>query len=523
MTDSYLELSSRTTNERYTSLIFAGRGHHGVVYKGITESGEIHAVKEMVLEDNFSIDRFLREASIARDLNHPNIVNLQDAWQETDSRGVPKHYIAFEWVEGESLQKRLDRGHLHTNKELEDLCNQALFGLDAAHERGIIHRDISPKNIMVTNQGIVKIIDFGIAKLDGEDTDTKSMGIGTIPYWSPEQHDPSNRDRLTTATDRYSLGATLFALVTNKGLNNHDPQWRPDLESFSRLTPELKLTLKMLLAENPQDRYELNISPSIHSTQTPPRTNIITLDQQTLAIQNAWHKDYTPKDVLRLYSENHPFRRKSIRGEAILFPALLTGSILGAGVTYELFEKIVNSGPENFGIALGITITGLITIFIGSLSAIIPYGIIKDFKALNTTDRKKIEPSLDQEVIGYCDYKDISGVTINPKNLLETQGRKVYALTGLEPPEDIKQSVVYMTPPFLVLDHKLDIFLDEKTGRNHLQENYFVVQVGDEITKIEGTYRDLHVGKVYAIMYEGPSEPRVVSKEKIIEFRKPKE
>ncbi len=258
-----IKLSELTADQRYgKTLKYVGKGHHGRIFRGVTPSGEVHAVKEMVLETNKTINRFFREAAIARDLKHPNVVGLRDAWEERDDRDTPLHYIAFEWVEGESLQKRLDRKKFHSIDELEDICTQSLSALDAARELGIIHRDINPKNLMVTKdeegKDLVKIIDFGIAKIDGEDTDTKSAGIGTIPYWSPEQHDPASRDRLTPATDKYSLGATLFALARNEGLDNHDPRWRPDIDSISRLTPEFKATLKMLLSEKPEDRYEVS-------------------------------------------------------------------------------------------------------------------------------------------------------------------------------------------------------------------------------------------------------------------------
>jgi len=141
----------------------AGRGGMGVVYKA--EDTRLHrfvALKilpEQVGEDSVDLVRFRREAEAASALNHPNIVTIYEIGQDGST-----HYIAMELVEGKTLRELLVAGLLPIRKAIE-IAAQVAEGLAKAHEAGIAHRDLKPENLMVSQDGFVKILDFGLAKL----------------------------------------------------------------------------------------------------------------------------------------------------------------------------------------------------------------------------------------------------------------------------------------------------------------------------------------------------------------------
>jgi eukaryotic-like serine/threonine-protein kinase len=198
----------------------------GVVYEAEdTKLGRRVALKFLPTEadkDATSLERFFREARAASALNHPGICTIH-AIEEHDGRT----FIAMELLEGQSLDKLLARSLLPIPRILEIGIHLA-DALDAAHKKGILHRDIKPANIFVTERGVVKILDFGLAKLlrDGETTlggetigDTARLltspgtAVGTILYMSPEQ---ARGEALDARSDLFSFGAVLYQMVTGK-------------------------------------------------------------------------------------------------------------------------------------------------------------------------------------------------------------------------------------------------------------------------------------------------------------------
>ncbi len=237
------------TLEDYTNLKFIRRGGQGEIYKADSANGPV-CLKKMILEDNSSIDRFKREAALA--IDHPNVIKVLDSWKQEDATGRKDHYIVMEWVDGETAAQALEGKRRFTSDELETILDEGIAGLDAAHEQGIIHRDMKPSNLMLNDK--VKILDFGIMKYDGMETSTNSVALGPVWYWSPEQHDPSTRDKLTPATDRYSLGLVVYDLARGEMRNRFDHV--PDVDGISRLSPSLKAKLNLLLDPVPERRYE---------------------------------------------------------------------------------------------------------------------------------------------------------------------------------------------------------------------------------------------------------------------------
>ena len=198
----------------------------GVVYEAEdTKLGRRVALKFLPAEtehDKSAMERFLREARSASSLNHPGICTIH-AIEENNGRT----FIAMELLEGQALDKLLAAGPLAIRRTLE-IGIQLADALDAAHKKGIVHRDIKPGNIFVTERSVVKILDFGLAKLlrdksdelDGEtigvDTallTSPGMAVGTIAYMSPEQ---ARGEEIDGRSDLFSLGAVLYQMVTGK-------------------------------------------------------------------------------------------------------------------------------------------------------------------------------------------------------------------------------------------------------------------------------------------------------------------
>ncbi len=195
-----------------------GRGGMGSVYLGIRSDrqfGQRAAIKVVKrgMETDFIIRRFKNERQILASFNHPNIARLLDGGTTED--GLP--YFVMEHIEGLPINRYCDTLRLPIIERLK-LFRQVCAAVQYAHEHQIIHRDIKPGNILVTGDGIPKLLDFGIAKIldpdlayDALDPTVTAMRLMTPDYASPEQ---ANGDPLTPATDQYSLGVLLYMLLT---------------------------------------------------------------------------------------------------------------------------------------------------------------------------------------------------------------------------------------------------------------------------------------------------------------------
>jgi serine/threonine protein kinase len=215
----------------YRVLEMLGGGGMGLVYKAEDiKLGRRVALKflpEELASDPLALERFEREARAASTLDHPNICTI---YEVEEYEGRP--FIVMQLLEGQTLQEMNQSRTLVKPVQLEkllDLAIQIVGGLEAAHERGIIHRDIKPANIFITLRGEAKILDFGLAQLNGgeelavptgetgQTTDTSltrtGMAIGTAPYMSPEQ---VRGERLDARTDLFSFGLVLYEMATGQ-------------------------------------------------------------------------------------------------------------------------------------------------------------------------------------------------------------------------------------------------------------------------------------------------------------------
>jgi serine/threonine protein kinase len=188
-----------------------GAGGYGEVYVGKPASGRAVAVKVLDaarVRDEDAVERFRREAETARKLEHPNIVRVMDVGA---SRG--RHYLVMELVRGGSLQKLLRREGADPARVLAVLADAAR-ALAFAHERGVVHRDVKPANILLTRAGKAKVADFGVARaIDHSSMTTDGKVIGTASYMSPEQ---ARGERATSAADVYAMGVILYEAITGR-------------------------------------------------------------------------------------------------------------------------------------------------------------------------------------------------------------------------------------------------------------------------------------------------------------------
>ena len=240
-----------------------GKGGMGVVYQAKdARLGRKVALKTMSPElasNEDLLQRFYREAQSAGRLHHSNIVTIYDI-DEVD--GIP--FIAMEYLEGEDLKKIIDEGRDLTLFKRLEIIVQASRGINYAHEHGVIHRDIKPGNIMVLEDGLVKLVDFGIARV-GESTMTRTgMVMGSPMYMSPEQVKGRTVDN---RSDIFSLGIVLYELLTGQTpfpgnetptilykIVNEDPE--PIHLKFPDCPPELQQIISKSLSKELKDRFQ---------------------------------------------------------------------------------------------------------------------------------------------------------------------------------------------------------------------------------------------------------------------------
>jgi eukaryotic-like serine/threonine-protein kinase len=249
---------------RYRMESLLGQGGMAQVYKGTdTVLGRPVAIKILApqyAKDQSFVDRFRREAQSAARLNHPNVVGVYDTGSDDGT-----HYIVMEFVEGRTLADFLSSGGSLLPERAVELASSVCVALSEAHKAGIVHRDIKPGNIMVTRNGEVKVMDFGIARAATAETVTATATVlGTASYLSPEQAQGKPVD---ARSDIYSLGIVLYEMLVGRVPFGGDSavavaykHVQEPPEPPSRINPDISPSLEAVvmraLAKNPDNRYQ---------------------------------------------------------------------------------------------------------------------------------------------------------------------------------------------------------------------------------------------------------------------------
>lgn len=294
----------------YALLEKIGSGGMGQVYKAehrrMKRVVALKVLPNSLMRSPGSIQRFQREVQAAARLTHPNIVTAFDA---DESHGI--HFFVMEYVDGEDFSTLVRRRGSLPLSEAVDLITQAARGLDYAHSQGVIHRDIKPSNLLVDHRGTVKILDMGLARIEGPGADggggltSTGMVMGTVDYMSPEQAlDTKHAD---ARSDIYSLGCTLYYLVAGrapfegdtvmKKLLAHRDAAIPSLEQIvqaSGTSPGEQLeklsqigsvddVLRRMLAKSPADRLSTMAEVIQHlGASVGARTSVIAGRAETM-------------------------------------------------------------------------------------------------------------------------------------------------------------------------------------------------------------------------------------------------
>ena len=258
-----VQLTEGASVGHYIILAPLGSGGMGEVY--LAEDTQLNrrvALKFLathLLSDPDCVARFKREAQAAAKLNHPNIVII---YEVSEFNGRP--FFAMEYVDGQSLRELIKGKELPIDRVIE-LATQICEGLHKAHQSGIVHRDIKPANILIDADGRVKILDFGLATVQGYDHLTKTGStLGTIGYMSPEQ---VRGEQVDHRTDIFSLGVVLFELITgrqpfmsdndaatSRNISDHDPE--PLARYKAGVPDDLQRIVIKMLAKDKNYRYQ---------------------------------------------------------------------------------------------------------------------------------------------------------------------------------------------------------------------------------------------------------------------------
>ncbi len=299
--------------DKYLILDLLDAGGMGMVFKAIHRPMKrvvaIKMISQHLLSSAEQAKRFQREVRVAATLEHANIVRAYDADQ---SRGV--HFLVMEYVRGENLAKVIRRqGPLPLDKAV-DVIRQAAHGLSYAHHKGVVHRDIKPANLMLTDDGLVKVLDLGLANIDESfrlaqkssqqlaghrDTEPRSHSdltsagaiLGTVSYMAPEQSLDSNL--ADARSDVYSLGCTLYFLLTGEAPYRGDSLIQVFMEHHNQPVPSLRdkrpdvpepvdAFCRKMLAKSPDERFasmkevltaidECNVAIPVYTATPKPR------------------------------------------------------------------------------------------------------------------------------------------------------------------------------------------------------------------------------------------------------------
>jgi serine/threonine protein kinase/tetratricopeptide (TPR) repeat protein len=367
----------------YKILEKIGSGGMGVVYKAKdTKLDRLVALKFLPEQFSFNEEekkRFIQEAKVAAALDHPNICTVHEISETANGQ----LFIVMAYYEGKTLQFNISQGSLPITDAI-DIIIQVADGLNKAHKKDIVHRDIKSANIIITNDGVVKILDFGLAKLKGATKLTKKgTTLGTVAYMSPEQ---TSGETVDHRSDIWSLGVLLYEMVTGKvpfkgeyqqaimySIMNEDPE--PVTALRTDVPMELERIINKTLSRDPKERYQsadelivdlkvqskkLILTPTINiPVKKRPRSSIAVLPFRDMSPQK--DQDYfcegiaeeiitslTHIEKLRVIARTSAFvfKEKNVDareiGKKLDVETLLEGSVRKAGNRLRITAQLIN-------------------------------------------------------------------------------------------------------------------------------------------------------------------------------------
>jgi serine/threonine protein kinase len=285
----------------------------------------IKLLAEHLAEDRDFVARFRREALSAARLQHPNIVQVFDSGQDPESQ---RHYIVMEYVDGPSAADLLREHKLLEIEQTVDIARDACHGLDYAHRAGVIHRDVKPGNLLVSDgMGVTKLADFGIAKA-AEQTRITQVGsvLGTAAYLSPEQ---ARGEEAGPASDIYSLGVCAYQFLTGRlpheyssltelALKQQQQAVEPIRQFRPEVSPELDEAIRLCLEREPGSRYRsaLELAEAVaaglhgEATDATRRLDLTSVEDATRALPRTSYVPAAPAYAEPAYAEPAPAERR---------------------------------------------------------------------------------------------------------------------------------------------------------------------------------------------------------------------
>lgn len=499
--------------DRYEILEKVGTGGMADVYKAMDHTlGRYVAVK--VLKDEFSKDvnfvtKFRTEAASAAGLEHPNIVNIYDVGSQNDF-----HYIVMELIEGITLKTYIEKKGQLTFKEAASIAIQVGRGIEAAHNKGIIHRDIKPQNIIISTEGKVKVTDFGIAKAATSNTISSDV-MGSVHYSSPEQ---ARNGFVDGKSDIYSLGIVMYEMITGRVPFDGDStvavaiqHLQEDMESPRTFAPDIPVSMEKIILKctqkNPDRRYE-----NITALLSDLRKALISPNEDFVVIAPV------SQDKTRIINPNEVDKIKSRTGNIYVDEAALVGSAAAGKDSdkeyeesddYDEDEEIdprIDKAITIAGIAAGAVIVILIIVilvnFIGGL------GKDKDNKnntqntqSTQTSQTTETQVSTEKTTEKGIEVIDITGLTVaDAKKLLNADGLGVRK-AGTEASDVFEEGeIISQTPEageFVEANTTIEVIvssgparinilnvkgLTEKEAKTKLEDEGFEVAVKEEFS-----------------------------------------